>query len=145
MKNREFEEKVVKIKRTSKKTKGGNTISFSALCVVGDKKGRVGAALGKAPDVAGAIRKGMHRARKRFINVPIVNNTIPHSIELKLGAARILLKPAPEGSGVRASGALRAVIEAAGVQNIVTKVLGTRNKANNVYAVIKALQLLKNV
>jgi small subunit ribosomal protein S5 len=141
--NSEFHEKVVQIKRTSKKTKGGNAISFSALCVVGDKKGRVGAALGKAPDVASAIRKGMKRAHKNMFKVPIVNKTIPHRIEVKKGAALILLKPAPEGTGVRVGGPVRAVVEAAGIGNIVSKIMGTRNRASNVYATIEALKRLK--
>lgn len=144
MNNSEDQEKVVQIKRTSKKTKGGDTISFSALCVVGDKKGRVGVALGKAPDVASAIRKGMNKARKEMIKVPVVKTTIPHIVEVKKGAARVLLKPAPEGTGVRAGGTVRAVVEAAGIQNIVSKILGTRNKASNVYATMEALKSLKH-
>jgi len=140
----QFAEKIIEIKRTSKKTKGGNAIAFSALCVVGDKKGKVGVALGKAPDVASAIRKGMKRARKQMITVSIRNKTIPHYIEVKEGAARILLKPAPEGTGVRAGGPVRAVVETAGIQNIVSKILGTRNKLSNVYATMKALRKLRS-
>lgn len=145
MEGQEYQEKVVEIKRTSKKTKGGDTIAFSALCVVGDKKGKVGTALGKAPDVASAIRKGMSKARKNMFKVPIKNTTIPHRVEIKKGAARLILKPAPEGTGVRAGGAVRAVVEAAGLQNIVSKILGTRNKTSNVYATIEALKRLRPV
>ena len=137
---REFEEKVIQVNRVSKKTKGGNKIGFSVLIVVGDKKGRVGVGLGKARDVASAIRKGANYAKKHLINVPIVKGTIPHDVYLKRGAAKILLKPAPEGSGIIAGGAVRAVVEAAGIRNISSKVLGTKNKASNVYATLEALQ-----
>lgn len=139
----DFVEQVVQLNRTSKKTSGGNTMSFSAMVVVGDKKGRVGVGLGKAPEVAEAIRKGSTKARKQMIQVPMYKSTIPHPIEVKLGAARVLLKPAPEGTGVIAGGAVRAVVEAAGIHNILSKVLGTNNKISNVYATMAALQQLK--
>lgn len=139
----EFEERVVQVNRTSKKTKGGNTMSFSAVVVVGDKKGRVGVGLGKAPEVAEAIRKGSSRAKKHFITVPLFHTTIPHEIEVKLGAARVLLKPAPAGTGVIAGGSVRAVVEAAGIHDVRSKVLGTNNKASNVYATIEALKQLQ--
>ncbi len=136
----EFDEQIVTINRVTKKTKGGNKMGFSALAVVGDKKGRVGIGIGKAPDVAGAIRKGVLLAKKRLIKVPIVNGTIPFRIDLKLGAAKIMLKPAPPGSGIIAGGAIRSVVSAAGIQNISSKVLGTSNQANNIYATMEALQ-----
>lgn len=139
---REFNEKVVQVNRVSKKTKGGNRMGFSVLMVVGDKKGRVGVGLGKARDVASAIRKGANYAKKHLITVPIVNGTIPHDILVKRGAAKILLKPAPEGSGIIAGGAVRAVVEAAGIRNISSKVLGTKNQASNVYTALKALESL---
>ena len=138
----EFEEKIVQVSRVSKKTKGGNKIGFSALAVIGDGKGRVGVGLGKAPDVAGAIRKGVTVANKNLIEVPIINGTIPFEFYIKLGAAKVLLKPAPPGSGVIAGGAVRSVVTAAGIRNISSKVLGTKNKASNVYATVEALQLL---
>lgn len=138
----EFEEKIVKINRVSKKTKGGNKIGFSALAVVGDRKGKVGIGLGKAPDVSNAIRKGILLARKHLITVPIVNGTIPHRVDVKIGAARIMLKPAPVGSGVIAGGAVRSVVSAAGIQNISSKVLGTKNQASNVHATLEALRSL---
>lgn len=138
----EFEEKVIQVKRVSKKTKGGNRIGFSVIVVVGNKKGRVGVGLGKARDVASAIRKGVNLAKKNLIDVPIVKGTIPHDITIKLGAARVLLKPAPEGSGVIAGGAVRVVVEAAGIRNISSKVLGTRNPASNIYATLEALSKL---
>ncbi len=137
-----FAEQVVKINRVSKKTKGGNKIGFSALAVVGDKNGKVGVGLGKAPDVSNAIRKGILLARKHLIEVPIIKGTIPFRIDLKLGAAKIMLKPAPVGSGVIAGGAIRSVVSAAGIQNISSKVLGTKNQASNVYATLEALRLL---
>ena len=136
----EFDEQVVSINRVTKKTKGGNKMGFAALAVVGDKKGRVGIGLGKAPDVSGAIRKGVLLAKKRFITVPIVNGTIPFRIDIKVGAAKIMLKPAPPGSGIIAGGAVRSVVSAAGIKNISSKVLGTPNKANNVYATMEALE-----
>lgn len=136
----EFEEQVVQINRVSKKTKGGNTISFAALAVVGDRKGRVGVGLGKAPDVSNAIRKGITYAKKHLIDVPIINGTIPFRIDVKVGAAKIMLKPAPPGSGIIAGGAVRSVVQAAGIKNISSKVLGTENKANNVHATLEALK-----
>jgi small subunit ribosomal protein S5 len=142
---KEFDEKVVQVNRVSKKTKGGNKVGFSALMVVGDKKGRVGIGLGKAADVSSAIRKGSTYAQKRMITVPLRGTTIPHEIRLKLGAAKLLLKPAPAGSGVIAGGPVRAVVEAAGIRDVIAKILGTSNKASNVYATFAALKKLKNV
>ncbi len=139
---KEFEEKIVQVNRVSKKTKGGNKIGFSVLVVVGDKKGRVGVGLGKAPDVSSSIRKGVSIAKKHMLSVPIINGTIPLSIYIKQGAAKIMLKPAPPGSGVIAGGAVRSVVEAAGIHNISSKVLGTKNQASNVYAAIEALRRL---
>lgn len=141
--DKEFDERVIQVNRVSKKTKGGNRIGFSVLMVVGDKKSRVGVGLGKAPDVLSAIKKGVRRAKKHLITVPLRGTTIPHDILVKFGAARILLKPAPPGSGVIAGGAVRSVVEAAGIKDISSKVLGTRNQATNVYCAIKALKLLK--
>lgn len=139
----EFEEKVVQVNRVSKKTKGGNKISFSVLIVVGDKKGRVGVGLGKAPNIASAIRKGIGRAKRQLITVSMKGTTIPHQVKIKYGAAEVLLKPAPPGSGVIAGGAVRAVVEAAGIKDIVSKILGTQNKVSNVYATVEALKKLK--
>lgn len=142
---KEFEEKVVQVNRVSKKTKGGNTIGFSVLTVVGDKKGRVGVGLGKAPSVVAAIQKGFTRAKKDMIKVPMRGTTITHQILVKRGAAKVLLKPAPPGTGVIAGGAVRAVVEAAGIRDIVSKALGTSNQASNVYATIEALSRLKSM
>lgn len=137
-----FEEKIVQVNRVSKKTKGGNKIGFSVLMVVGDKKGKVGVGLGKAPDVSSAIRKGSSLARKHMIEVPMISGTIPFRVDIKRGAARLILKPAPQGSGVIAGGAVRSVVSAAGIENISSKVLGTKNQASNVYATIEALKHL---
>jgi len=141
----EFEEKVVQISRVSKKTKGGNTIGFSVLMVVGDKKGQVGVGLGKAPDVISAIRKGIKKAKKKFIRVPLDGTTIPFRIDLKKGAGRVLLKPAPKGSGVIAGGPVRSVVEAAGIRDISGKIMGSQNKASSVYATFAALTEISRI
>lgn len=138
-----YDEKVIQVNRVSKKTKGGNRIGFSVLMVVGDKKGKVGVGLGKAPDVLSAIKKGAKRAKKRLTKIPMKDNTIPYEVSIKLGAAKVLLKPAPPGTGVIAGGAVRSVVEAAGIKDIVSKILGTRNKASNVYATFAALRQVK--
>lgn len=140
---KEFEEKVVQVNRVSKKTKGGNRISFSVLMVAGDRRGRVGVGLGKAPNVIAAIKKGVTRAKKNLIEVPMKGTTITHEIFVKKGAAKVLLKPAPKGTGIIAGGAVRAVVDAAGIRDIVSKVLGTNNQASNVYATMEALSRLK--
>jgi small subunit ribosomal protein S5 len=141
--NKEFAEKIVQVNRVSKKTKGGNRIGFSVVVVVGDRKGRVAVGLGKAPDVKSSIQKGVRYAKKHLITVPLTTwGAIPHDIYVKLGAAKVLLRRAPEGTGVIAGGAVRAVVEAAGVRNIVSKVLGTSNQASNVYATLEALKQL---
>lgn len=139
----EFEEKIVQVNRVSKKTKGGNKIGFSVLMVVGDRKGRVGVGLGKAPDVQSSIRKASSYAKKHLINVPLQGTTIPHEITIKVGAARMILKPAAPGTGVIAGGSIRAVVEAAGIQDILSKILGTNNKTSNVYATMEALKKLR--
>lgn len=137
-----FEEKVVQVNRVSKKTKGGNKMRFAALVIVGNKNGRVGVGLGKSNDVSTAIIKGSSIARKKMISVTIVNDTIPNRILVKKGAAKILLKPASRGTGIIAGGAIRSVVEAAGIRNISSKILGSDNRANNVYATIEALTIL---
>jgi len=139
----EFTDKVVEIKRVSKKTKGGNQISFTALVVTGDKKNRVGVGHGRAKSVADAIQKAINRGRKSLIEVPIVNGTIPASIKLKFKGAVILLRPGKEGSGLIAGGPIRSVVELAGIRDVVSKIIGSRNKSINVWATIKALEILK--
>lgn len=139
----EFFERVVKVNRVSKKTKGGDKRSLSVLVVVGDKKGKVGVGLGKAAEVQSAVRKATAYAKKHLISVPLKGKTIPHEVLVKNGAAKILLKPASEGTGVIAGGAVRVVVEAAGIHDIVSKILGTKNQASNVYATMEALAMLK--
>lgn len=141
----EFFERVVQVNRVSKKTKGGDKRSLSVLVVVGDKKGRVGVGLGKAADVQSAVKKATAYAKKHMIEVSLKGRTIPHEVLIKLGAAKVLLKPAPIGTGVIAGGAVRVVVEAAGIHDIVSKSLGTTNKASNVYATLEALSRLKKI
>ena len=140
----EFTEKVVSLNRVSKTVKGGRVAKFAALCVIGDGNGRVGYGSGKANEVSEAIRKGLEDAKKNLCTITLEGTTIPHEVIGEAGAGRVLLMPAPEGTGVLAGGAARAVLEAAGIKNIRAKCLRSHNPANVVAATVKGLQTLRN-
>lgn len=140
---KEFEERVIQIKRVSKKTRGGNKIGFSALVVVGNKQGKVGCGLGKAPDVPSAVQKALYKAKRNIVPIKIKNNTIAHTVSSKYASSEVLLKPAPEGSGIIAGGTVRNVVELAGIKDISAKMFGSNNKTSNTRCTIKALLKLK--
>ena len=140
----DFKEQVISINRVTKVVKGGKNLSFCALVVLGDQNGKVGFGMGKAKEVPSAIRKGFDRARRSMIEVPMSGSTIPHRIIGRFGAGRVLLKPAPEGTGVIAGDTVRAVMDAAGIRDVVTKVLGSPNPQNVVNATFQGLTSLRS-
>ena len=141
----EFDQVIVDIARVTRVMAGGKRMRFRACVLVGDRKGRVGTAVAKGADVTLAVNKAATKARKHLITVPVVYETVPHRVDCKFGAARVMIKPAPKGTGVIAGGAMRSVFDLAGISNVVAKSLGSKNKINNVRATIEALKLLKRI
>ena len=140
----EFDQKVVEIKRVTRVMAGGKRMRFRALVVIGDHKGKVGVGLKKGMDVSGSVEKAVNAAKKNLITLPLVNGTIPHSLKVKYKSSRLALMPAKPGTGVIAGGAVRQVFELAGVKNVVSKMLGSNNKVNNVKAVFEAFRQMKS-
>lgn len=139
----ELKEKVVSVNRVAKVVKGGRTFRFSVLVVVGDENGNVGVGTGKSAEVPEAIKKATEDARKNLVHVSLVNGTLPHELTVNFGSSKVILKPAVEGTGVIAGGAVRPVLELAGVRNVTAKTLGSRNSRNVVYATLKALKAMR--
>jgi len=140
---REFEQNVIEIARISRVVAGGRRMRFRACVVIGDMKGKIGLGIKKGSDVATAIKKAINAAKKEMIEIKSVDDTIPHEMRVKYKSAKLLIKPAPKGTGIIAGGAVRAALELTGIKNIVAKMIGSKNKINNVRALIKALQKLK--
>ena len=140
---REIKDQVISINRVTKVVKGGKNLSFSALVVVGDRQGRVGYGMGKAKEVPAAIKKGVDKAKREMIEVPMSGSTVPHAVMGRFGSGRVMIKPAQEGTGVIAGGPVRAVMESAGIKDVVTKSLGSANPSNIVKAVFQGLLQLR--
>lgn len=141
---REFDQKVVEVSRVTRVVAGGKRMRFRALVVVGDKKGRVGFGLRKGVDVAESVNKAVNQAKKHMITLPIAGDTIPHEVNVKYKSSRLVMKPTRAGTGVVAGGAIRAVMELAGIKNVMSKMLGSSNKVNNIKAVFKAFESMKS-
>ena len=140
---REFEQKILELARVTRVTKGGKRMRFRTCLIIGDRKGRVGMGVAKGADVQISIEKAFRKAKKNLVQIPFVNETVPHEVNMKFGAAQVLLKPAPKGTGLKSGGAVRMVLELGGVPNAVTKILGSNNKINNAKATFEALRALK--
>lgn len=141
---REFDQKVVEVKRVTRVVAGGKRMRFRALVVIGDHKGKVGMGLKKGVDVAESVNKAINQAKKNMITLPLVNESIPHEVNMKYKASKLMMKPARAGSGVIAGGAIRSVMDLAGVKNVVSKMIGSSNKVNNIKAVFRAFQTMKS-
>ncbi|MBT4857003.1 30S ribosomal protein S5 [Candidatus Uhrbacteria bacterium] len=142
---REFEQKILELARVTRVTKGGKRMRFRTCLIIGDRKGRVGMGVAKGADVAMSIEKAFRKAKKNLVHIPLIEETVPHEVRMKFGAAKIILKPAPKGTGLKSGGAVRMVLELGGVPNAVTKILGSSNKINNAKATFAALRTLKSV
>lgn len=141
--DKEFDQRILELARVTRVTKGGKRMRFRACVIIGDRKGRVGYGIAKGVDVQSSVQKAATQAKKRLITVPFLQGTIPHRVDKKYASAVVLIKPAPKGTGIKAGGAVRVVLELAGVPNVVAKILGSSNKINNAKATIAALQMLK--
>lgn len=139
----EFKQEIIDLARVTRVMAGGKRMRFRACVAVGDGKGKVGIGLAKGADVTGAVNKAVTKAKKHLVNVPLIEDTIPYEVHKKFKSAKILMKPAPKGTGVKAGGALRTIFELAGVRNVVSKILGSNNKINNVKAAIEAIMMLQ--
>jgi len=144
-KDREFDQRILDLARVTRVTAGGKRMRFRAAVILGDHKGKVGFGVAKAGDVTAAVAKATTQARKKMTNIVMQNNTIPHGVRSKYGAAIVILKPAPLGTGIKAGGAMRVIFELAGIPNVVGKILGSKNKINNTRATILALQELRTL
>ncbi|MFA9288814.1 MAG: ribosomal protein S5 [Weeksellaceae bacterium] len=140
---KKYEERILTLRRVSKKTTGGNYISFSTLVAIGDGQGNVGIGIGRGLEVPPSIQKATTQAKKHMLNIPIFNDTIPHEVRVKFKSSILLLKPAPQGTGLKVGGVVRVILDLAGVNNASGKIIGTRNKITNAYAVMEALKMLK--
>jgi small subunit ribosomal protein S5 len=143
MDRKEIIEKVIETKRVNKKTTGGNKLTFTSLVLVGDKNGKVGVSLGKGSTATQATQQAINHAKRKMVEIKIINGTIPHKVEAKFKSSKILMMPAPEGAGIIAGGSIRDLVDLAGISNISVKLLGSSNKVTNIYSALKAFEKLK--